>query len=75
MAVLSESKRRAGLGKDLSNSTSESQHGTVTQLMKTAGTIRLDHAAVTDCGSSMVTLIETLNSTSKRTAMTSQTIM
>ncbi len=45
MAVLSESKRRAGLGKESSNSTSESLHGTVTQLMKTAGTIRLDHAA------------------------------
>jgi hypothetical protein len=30
LAVLSESKRRAGLGKELSNSTSESLHGTVT---------------------------------------------
>lgn len=45
LAVLSESKRKAGLGKESSNSTSESLHGTVTHLMKVAGTIRLDHAA------------------------------
>ena len=45
LAVISESKRKAGLGKESSNSTSESLHGTVTHLMKVAGTIRLDHAA------------------------------
>ena len=45
LAVLSESKRKAGLGKESSNSTSESLHGTVTHLMKVSGTIRLDHAA------------------------------
>eukprot|EP00956_Cyclotella_meneghiniana_P011123 scaffold15566_cov34-Cyclotella_meneghiniana.AAC.1 len=45
LAVISESKRKAGLGKESSNSTSESLHGTVTHLMKVSGTIRLDHAA------------------------------
>ena len=45
MAVLTESQRKSGIGKESSNSTSESLHGTTTDIMKRTGTIRLDHAA------------------------------
>ena len=45
LAVLTESQRKAGFGKESSNSTSESLHGTTTDILKRTGTIRLDHAA------------------------------
>ena len=45
LSVLTESQRKAGIGKELSNSTSESLHGTTTDIMRRAGTIRWDHAA------------------------------
>eukprot|EP00956_Cyclotella_meneghiniana_P019144 scaffold32561_cov32-Cyclotella_meneghiniana.AAC.5 len=45
LAVLTESQRKSGIGKESSNSTSESLHGTTTDILKRAGTIRLDHAA------------------------------
>jgi hypothetical protein len=45
LAVLTESQRKAGIGKESSNSTSESLHGTTTDIMRSAGTIRWDHAA------------------------------
>ncbi len=45
LAILTESQRKAGIGKESSNSTSESLHGMTTDIMRRAGTIRLDHAA------------------------------
>eukprot|EP00956_Cyclotella_meneghiniana_P008423 scaffold11328_cov66-Cyclotella_meneghiniana.AAC.8 len=45
LAVLTESQRKSGIGKESSNSTSELLHGTTTDILKRAGTIRLDHAA------------------------------
>eukprot|EP00956_Cyclotella_meneghiniana_P019308 scaffold32996_cov35-Cyclotella_meneghiniana.AAC.1 len=38
-------QRKSAIGKESSNSTSESLHGTTTDIMKRTGTIRLDHAA------------------------------
>jgi hypothetical protein len=45
MEMISENDRKAGLGKEASNSISESVHAAATQSLKTYGTIRLDHAA------------------------------
>ncbi len=44
-AVISEGQRKAGFGKEASNSISESNFASATHSLKTYGTIRLDSAA------------------------------